>query len=46
MIRTKVDANPNSIHLINYPVTSYNDIGKVLFITTEEDIKLFAKALG
>lgn len=46
IIRAKGDANPNSIYLIDYPVTSDRYIGKVLFITTKEDIALFAKAIG
>lgn len=46
VLRTKGDANPNSIYLIDYPVTSDKYIGKVLFITTKQDITLFAKAIG
>jgi signal peptidase I len=39
IIRTKGDAKPQSIYLIDYPVTS-------IFITTKQDITLFAKAIG
>jgi signal peptidase I len=46
VIRTKGDANPHSIYLIDYPVTSDKYIGKVLFITTKQDVLLFAKAIG
>jgi signal peptidase I len=46
VLRTKGDANPHSIYLIDYPILSKNYIGKVLFITTKQDITLFAKAIG
>ncbi len=46
VLRTKGDANPKSINLIDYPVTPDKYIGKVLFITTKQDITLFAKAIG
>ena len=32
IIRTKGDANPHSIYLIDYPITSNNYIGKVVFV--------------
>ncbi|HYZ50038.1 MAG TPA: signal peptidase I [Nitrososphaeraceae archaeon] len=43
MLRTKGDANPNSINLIDYPVKSDNYIGKVRFVTTKEDMVLLQK---
>ena len=46
ILRTKGDANPNSISLIDYPVKSDNYIGKVLFVTTKEDMVPFAKTIG
>lgn len=33
VIRTKGDANPNSIRYIDYPIKEENYLGKVLFIT-------------
>ena len=32
IIRTKGDANPHSIYLIDYPITSSNYIGKVVYV--------------
>jgi signal peptidase len=32
IIRTKGDANPHSIYLLDYPITSNNYIGKVVFV--------------
>ena len=44
IIRTKGDANPHSIYLIDYPITSNNYIGKVVFVIP--GIGLVARAIS
>ena len=44
IIRTKGDANPHSIYLIDYPILSSNYIGKVVFILP--GVGLVARAIS